>query len=696
MSSKSEPNVHVTLPIVAFTTLEEMRNSRRLFFSFSLVLVFLAGAIHWTQWATDSKAVIMMASYVVLFFGFIGAWLSFPNGMNARQKAGLILLISLLARILIMGMPASDDIYRYLWEGKIITAGESPYQYPADHAHYAAHRDHFWAEMNHKDKLTAYPPLSELMFAGVTSIAYSPWAFKTLFILADLCVVWVLIAILALRGADGRAALLYALNPLTLFAIAGEAHFDVLLILAMMLSLFCVEKKAFPWAWIWLSIAIQIKIIAVVLIPIFLWRCQWRYAWLLLIPLVLPSLYFLDSLPGLFEGLWAFGGMNAFNGPIHGPVNYILGSNITWASRITFVLFALVTLWILWAIKTPTKAAYILIASLVLLSPVVHYWYILWVIPFVVLYPSMSWLVLSLSSSAYFASTFSVENGEDWSLPIWAMWLMWLPFLLVLTYELRMTFVRKFKPATLWDKPETLAIVVPTLNECSRIEPCLSALTSLDRPPDEIIVSDGGSTDHTATKARAMGFQVVSSTCGRGAQIRAGVEATHSDVVLVIHADCICASDVSQRVMTILTENPDVVGGAIGQRFRTSNHRLLIIEMLNDARATLGSASFGDQGQFFRTMAARNWGGFPDYPLMEDIELSLRMMQTGRVVLLGEGIKNSARQWDQNFIKRILLILKLVIVFRLNRLFKRDVTKKLYAMYYTKKLDGSAKHHPPA
>jgi len=107
--------------------------------------------------------------------------------------------------------------------------------------------------------------------------------------------------------------------------------------------------------------------------------------------------------------------------------------------------------------------------------------------------------------------------------------------------------------------------------------------------------------------------------------------------------------------------------------------------MLNDARATLGGASFGDQGQFFRATAARNWGDFPDYPLMEDIELSLRMMQTGRVVLLGEGIQNSARQWNQDFIKRILLILKLVFVFRLSRLFNRDVTKKLYEMYYAKK-----------
>lgn len=70
---------------------------------------------------------------------------------------------------------------------------------------------------------------------------------------------------------------------------------------------------------------------------------------------------------------------------------------------------------------------------------------------------------------------------------------------------------------------------------------------------------------------------------------------------------------------------------------------------------------------------------------MEDIELSLRMMQAGRVVLLDGGIQNSARQWGRDFLKRILLILKLVIVFRLSRLFNRDVTQKLYTIYYAKK-----------
>ncbi|SFL08022.1 transferase 2, rSAM/selenodomain-associated [Nitrosomonas aestuarii] len=655
---------------------------RLLFFLLSLFLIFIAGVLHWTPWAATCKAIIMLVSYGTVFFGFIGAWLSFPDGLSTSRKIGLILLISLFARIMMMGLPVSDDVNRYLWEGKLVSAGESPYRYPGDHEHYAKYRDAYWKGMNHKDKLTAYPPLAELIFAAVSSVAYSPWAFKVLFTFVDLCIVGILICLLKVYGQGPRNVLLYALNPLTLFAIAGEAHFDVLLIFTMLLSVLCIEKRAYAWAWFWLGVSIQIKIIAVVLVPLYLWRCQWRYGWLLLITLAVPSLYFVETLPGMFHGLWDFGGMNAFNGPIHSPINYLLNAHVAWTTAMVSGLFSLTAFWIIRAVSIPVKAAYLLIAALVLFSPVVHYWYILWIIPFVVLYPGLSWLVLSFTSGAYFTSTFSVEQGGDWSLPVWAIWLIWLPFFLVLTYELRMVLLRNLRPELNWTKPETLAIIIPTLNEGGQIKACLEAVQSMQRPADEIFVCDGGSTDKTVAIAKEMGVCVVHSEPGRGTQIKAGVEAARSEVVLVIHADCICDNDVSQRIMSVLEKNPDVVGGAVGQRFNTSSMQLFVIEMLNDARAILGGASFGDQGQFFRVAALQKVGGFPGYPLMEDIEVSLRMMRTGRVVLLNGGVHNSARQWRQGFIKRIILIIKLVIIFRINRLLQRDVTEKLYAIYY--------------
>ncbi|SER58387.1 transferase 2, rSAM/selenodomain-associated [Nitrosomonas sp. Nm51] len=659
-----------------------MRNIRLVCFACSLALFFSAAALHWTHWTVIDKASMMLLSYGIMFSGFAGAWLCFPDGLSVSRKIALIVLISLLARILMMAVPVSDDVYRYLWEGKITAAGESPYRFPADHAHYASYRDTYWERMNHKDKLTAYPPLAELVFAAVSSMAYTPWAFKLVFVIADLCLIGVLIALLKQYGMDVRNTIFYAFNPLTLFAIAGEAHFDVLMVLAVMLSVLCLERRAYAWSWLWLGIAVQIKIAAIVLIPYYLWRCNWRYSWVSLAPLILPSFYFMDTLPNMLHGLWAFGGMHAFNGPLHSVIDYLLQREDVWATGVTIVLFGSFALWVNRTVNSPLKAAYLLIAALVLSSPVVHYWYILWIFPFIALYPSLSWLVLSLTSGVYFTSLYSVERGESWYLPVWAMWVMWLPFLLVLAYELRFFASFKRRPAARWQKPETLSVVIPALNESRQIKNCLLAVKSMQRQVDEIIVCDGGSSDQTAAIAKQLGARVVSTQSGRGTQIRAGLEVANADVVLVVHADCICGTDVSQKIMNVLARSPDVVGGAVGQRFKTSNIRLFVIEMLNDARAALGGASFGDQGQFFRTAAINKMGGFPDYPLMEDVELSLRMMGIGRTVLLDGGIRNSARQWQQAFVKRIWLIVKLVFVFRLNRLLQRDVTQKLYAIYY--------------
>jgi len=106
--------------------------------------------------------------------------------------------------------------------------------------------------------------------------------------------------------------------------------------------------------------------------------------------------------------------------------------------------------------------------------------------------------------------------------------------------------------------------------------------------------------------------------------------------------------------------------------------------MLNDMRAAVGGSSFGDQGQFFRVAALEKMGGYPAYPLMEDVELSLRMKQAGRVVFLGEGIQNSARQWRQTFGERVRLIIKLIMLFHWNRFLRRDVTQELYTKYYNR------------
>src|SRR5690606_165181 len=109
-----------------------MPNTRLAFFCCSVALILFAGTLHWTGWADAYKGYAMLISYGLAFLGCLGAWAGFPDGFRVSQKIGLILFVSLIVRLSMMGIPESDDVYRYLWEGKLVTASESPYTFPAN------------------------------------------------------------------------------------------------------------------------------------------------------------------------------------------------------------------------------------------------------------------------------------------------------------------------------------------------------------------------------------------------------------------------------------------------------------------------------------------------------------------------------------------------------------------------------------
>lgn len=106
-----------------------------------------------------------------------------------RSCKGLVFVIwipAILMRVFLLPAAPSDDLNRYLWEGGLVAQRVSPYEHTADAEEWADFRDEHWDAMNHKDKLTAYPPLTELTFGAVSSVAYHPLALKLFFVAADL------------------------------------------------------------------------------------------------------------------------------------------------------------------------------------------------------------------------------------------------------------------------------------------------------------------------------------------------------------------------------------------------------------------------------------------------------------------------------------------------------------------------------
>ena len=200
----------------------------------------------------------------------------------------------------------------------------------------------------------------------------------------------------------------------------------------------------------------------------------------------------------------------------------------------------------------------------------------------------------------------------------------------------------------------TLAIVVPTLNEEAGIAASLHALAPLRARGVQVIVVDGGSRDRTAELARPLCDRLIAAPRGRGAQMNAGANVAHADVLLFLHADTRLPDDADRCVLDGLAAS----GRAWG-RFDVcieGRHPLfpLIGAMMNLRSRATGIAT-GDQAMFVNRSAFAAVGGYPDIPLMEDIVLSRRLKRLTRPLCVRARALTSGRRWEKHGVMRTIL-----------------------------------------
>jgi GT2 family glycosyltransferase len=121
-------------------------------------------------------------------------------------------------------------------------------------------------------------------------------------------------------------------------------------------------------------------------------------------------------------------------------------------------------------------------------------------------------------------------------------------------------------------------------------------------------------------------------------------------------------------------------------QFERNTPKTMVIAFLNNLRTFLTGISFGDQAQFFRAEALAAAGGFPSMMLMEDVELSLRLKEVGRLVFLRNGILVSGRRWLGNgFTGNLMTVFHLFPRYLIERRFCRSNTLKrnYYDIYYS-------------
>ncbi len=206
-----------------------------------------------------------------------------------------------------------------------------------------------------------------------------------------------------------------------------------------------------------------------------------------------------------------------------------------------------------------------------------------------------------------------------------------------------------------------LSIIVPVLDEERGIVERLAEL----RECGDVIVVDGGSRDRTVERARTFpGVRVESAPRGRASQMNHGARLASGDVLLFLHADVSLPPNAVTHIEQALADARTVAGA-----FRTwhvaDDARSAPWLHLADLRSRYSGLPYGDQALFVRREAFWKAGGFPEQPLMEDLELSRRLRRLGPIAIVKSSVRVSGRRFLAHPIRDTLLVNAFPLLYRL-------------------------------
>lgn len=322
-----------------------------------------------------------------------------------RWTLPIILVFAVLCRLvlLIPDPHLSSDIYRYVWDGMVQHHGISPYRYVPGDLHLKALReDDIFPNINRRDYApTIYPPVAQMFFYAATGLSFTLVTMKLAFYAAEGVAVWALIKTLPLLGQRREQVLLYAWSPLLIWEIGSSGHVDALLAMFVALALLFRLRHWPVLTGLALGAAVMTKFYPLLLFPALYRRRDWKMPAALLAVILGGYACYI----GVGKRVFGFaGGYVQEEGMATGSRFFLLDllqhvpgfAHVPLAAFLVFcaLCFAPVLLWC-WRRNQQSGAAFLAPAAtlafllMLLFSP--HYpWYVIWLVPFLVLQPSLT------------------------------------------------------------------------------------------------------------------------------------------------------------------------------------------------------------------------------------------------------------------------------------------------------------------
>ena len=199
----------------------------------------------------------------------------------------------------------------------------------------------------------------------------------------------------------------------------------------------------------------------------------------------------------------------------------------------------------------------------------------------------------------------------------------------------------------------TISVIIPVFNEASHLKQSLQPLfASLEGLPCvEVIICDGGSTDHSVQIASQFPCQVITSQPGRAQQMNTASKLAMGDSLLFLHADTALPAHWTSQL------NNNRQWGFFPVQLSGQHRFFRVIEKAINLRSRLSSVGTGDQALFFKRTLFASLQGFPLIPIMEDIAICKKARLAHKPSIALDPAVTSSRRWEKNgIIKTIILM----------------------------------------
>jgi hypothetical protein len=374
-------------------------------------------------WAWGPPPPSRIGPHLGLFGVALAAYLVALDAAGGLSRRGVLLCLgaAVLWRALLVSAPPllSNDINRYVWEGRVQIHGGNPYRWSdrPESPRWRPLRDAVYDGLNHKDYTAVYPPLFVLATRGVVAAHDSFTAMKAFLVTCELATLGALALVLRRRRLPLDRLLVLAWSPLALVEIAGSGHNEAFGMLFMVLALLALDAERPLLSALLASAGFLAKYLPGLVAAAWARRYRW---WDVLAGGALAAAlfaFYLDSgsKETMLLSLSKYAQFWRFNETLFAPLAALLGSHAA-AVRAGALLTLALALVLAWRRTEIVAAATAVVVASLLLAPNVLPWYALWLLPLLVLRDEPSALLFTGTVSLAYVVYPGWQSGEPWKL----------------------------------------------------------------------------------------------------------------------------------------------------------------------------------------------------------------------------------------------------------------------------------------